>query len=370
MNAPFVFFTGGTALRGLATEMAQQNEPAAHLVTIFDSGGSSAELRKAFDMPAVGDIRNRVLAMAPKSPATNLLAHRLDSRMPEAVMEFLAVATGYHPLWQALPKRLHRRLLSILEPLAMDMPRTFDFRGASVGNLVLTALYLRSGRNLTQATHAFTRLIRTVGVVRPVAEFPAQQATPQLTVRLADGREVVGQHSFASKRKPLDLGSPIVDVRLSDVCGRPAQVPMAPVARRLLGLAGLICYPVGSFFSSVAASMLPVGIAAAVARSKAPKVYMPNPGFDPELEGVGVAEQLLHLRRLASPAGLTHILLGERDPRRDEFVNATSNAISNTGFVYPVQVVTANMVDKDERIIPHATLEALRKIRLQYIFTP
>lgn len=364
MSGPLVFFTGGTALRGLAAEMALQDEPAAHLVTVFDSGGSSAELRRAFAMPAVGDIRNRALAMAPPSAAADLLAHRLAVTMPEAVMEFLAVTSGCHPLWLTVPRGLRRRLLALLGPLGMTMPRTFDFRGASVGNLLLTSLYLRYGGNLTRATCAFTRLIRIVGVVRPVAECPAGLAT-ELAVRLADGREIIGQHRFASKYDPLGLGSPIVDVRLCDERGAPVQAPMARAARGLVAKAGLLCYPVGSFFSSVAAALLPEGVARAVARSNAPKVYMPNPGFDPELEGVSVDVQLRLLCRLTSPAGLTHVLLDAADPRAAFFPQAAKSA----GFVHPVQVVTADMVDADRRIIPHTALDALRNIRLQYIFS-
>jgi hypothetical protein len=35
-----------------------------HLISPFDSGGSSAVIREAFDMMAVGDIRNRLMSLA------------------------------------------------------------------------------------------------------------------------------------------------------------------------------------------------------------------------------------------------------------------------------------------------------------------
>ena len=59
-----VFFTGGTALRDLSRQLTSYTHNSVHLITPFDSGGSSAALRRAFAMPAVGDIRNRLLALA------------------------------------------------------------------------------------------------------------------------------------------------------------------------------------------------------------------------------------------------------------------------------------------------------------------
>ena len=59
-----LFFSGGTALAPVAAELSRHTRNAVHVITTFDSGGSSAELRRAFDMPAVGDIRARIMALA------------------------------------------------------------------------------------------------------------------------------------------------------------------------------------------------------------------------------------------------------------------------------------------------------------------
>lgn len=48
-----LFFSGGTALAPVAAELSRHTRNAVHVITTFDSGGSSAELRRAFDMPAV-----------------------------------------------------------------------------------------------------------------------------------------------------------------------------------------------------------------------------------------------------------------------------------------------------------------------------
>ena len=63
-----LFFSGGTALAPVAAELSRHTRNAVHVITTFDSGGSSAELRRAFDMPAVGDIRARIMALADRCP--------------------------------------------------------------------------------------------------------------------------------------------------------------------------------------------------------------------------------------------------------------------------------------------------------------
>ena len=70
-----IFFTGGTALREVSRELARHTPDTVHLLTTFDSGGSSAALRRAFAMPAVGDLRNRLLALA-------------DFSIPDCVLTF------------------------------------------------------------------------------------------------------------------------------------------------------------------------------------------------------------------------------------------------------------------------------------------
>ena len=88
-----LFFSGGTALAPVAAELSRHTRNAVHVITTFDSGGSSAELRRAFDMPAVGDIRARIMALADRSLEGN----------PETV-ELL----GYRLPKDAGPEALHR----------------------------------------------------------------------------------------------------------------------------------------------------------------------------------------------------------------------------------------------------------------------
>jgi 2-phospho-L-lactate transferase/gluconeogenesis factor (CofD/UPF0052 family) len=56
--------------------------------------------------------------------------------------------------------------------------------------------------------------------------------------------------------------------------------------------AELICYPMGSFYSSIVANLLPAGVGLAVAANRCPKVFVPNTASDCESPGMTVAEQV------------------------------------------------------------------------------
>jgi hypothetical protein len=61
------------------------------------------------------------------------------------------------------------------------------------------------------------------------------------------------------------------------------RAPASPRALQQIERADLICYPMGSFYSSVLCNTLPEGIGRAVARARCPKLYVPSTGRDPEL---------------------------------------------------------------------------------------
>jgi CofD-related protein of GAK system len=284
-----LFFSGGTALRELARNLKRYTHRSVHVITPFDSGGSSARLRAAFEMPSVGDLRNRLLALAEDSlpsmaAVQRLLAHRLPSRPDACRRELQQLLTQEHTLVEVLPAGMRRSVCTHLHAFVARMPARFDLQGASVGNLVLAGAYLDAG-GLDAALDQFSRLVEARGIVLPVVE-----AAMHIVARLENGRLLLGQHEITGKETP-PIESPIAALHLSRTLAdpSPAPVPAAPRVLELIARADLICYPMGSFYSSLVANLLPAGVGRAIRACPAPKVYVPNTGVDPEQLGLSVA---------------------------------------------------------------------------------
>lgn len=328
-----LFFSGGTALGPMAQTLTAYTHNSVHIITPFDSGGSSAELRRVFHMPAVGDIRARLLALADRSqPGVTelvaLCAHRLprfDAPTPDQHQQLLAelhsLIDGTHPLL-ALSKPpafapLAREACALLRNFVQLMPPHLHLSGASVGNLMLTAAYFAHGRRLDPMSQTLGRLVRARGQVRAVVN-----NNVHLCVRLHSGEIIMGQHRFTGKDYS-SIASPVAQLHLvADLeHPEPVTVPVRDSVRQSLLQADAICYPMGSFFSSVLANLLPQGMGEAIAKARCPKVFIPNTSPDPELFGQTLADQVRFVcdtlcRGKIRPADVLTTLLVDEDERR------------------------------------------------------
>lgn len=319
-----VFFTGGTALRGLSRSLTRYTHNSVHLVTPFDSGGSSAALREAFALPAVGDIRNRLAALA-------------DSMIPQSVLDFWemrlpaegdsealrarlrAMGSAGHPCWRPLPSVMADVMRVHLGYFLERMPDDFRPQKASMGNLLLAGGYLHFQRNFTPVLSLFSRLLQVRGVVLPIVN-----VCLHLAAELADGSVLVGQHHFCRLTQPVRrLYLTVHEPGRTSTALTPCRPPLSATAATYLQSAGAICYPMGSFYTSVLSNLLPDGVGRAVAAARCPKIYIPNSGKDTEAQGLTLTAQvdmlLRHLQQDAPQAGpgdLLHaVLLDSRHGR-------------------------------------------------------
>lgn len=294
-GAAILFFSGGSALRNLSRHLVKVSHRSLHVITPFDNGGSSAELRRHFRMLSVGDLRNRMLALADfDRPGVRDTHALLNTRMegnaaPPAMLAMLQeIAGGQHPRARLLPRERKAPLLRGLTRFLDAMPAGFDLRGASVGNLVLTGLYHERGGDIGAALADFGELVSVRGSVHPASE-----ADLDLAAELLDGTLLQGQREITG-REAAPQASPVSRMWTCDpVSGR--EVPPPAAAERVLAMiqeADLIIYPYGSFWTSLAASLLPTGIVAALRRSTRPKVWIPSTYPDPELPGIRLEEAL------------------------------------------------------------------------------
>jgi len=349
LGARLLFFSGGTALRGASQRLIEYTHNSIHLITPFDSGGSSASLRKAFRMPAVGDLRNRLMALADRSvlghpEIYSLFAFRFpQDGDPAELRAWLAeMVTGEDERVRAVRQPLRSLVCNYLALLAAEMPATFDLRGANIGNLVLTGGYLNQGRQLDSVLFLFSQLVEARGIVRPIVDDDLH-----LVATLADGKKIVGQHRLTG-HEVAPLGSSVESLFLSRTERRPRayRPAITDTVRELIASADLVCYPIGSFYTSLIATLLPQGVSDAVADLQVPKVFVPNAGHDPEELGLGPADKvrmlLKYLRagsRLPTGALLDFVLM---DTERTGVRRAQVQEIERMGVqVLDTQLVSA-----------------------------
>ncbi len=361
-----LFFSGGTALRNTSRALTEYTHNSIHLITPFDSGGSSAKLRDAFPMLAVGDLRNRLMALADTRlkghPAVyKLFAHRFSKQAEQEELreKLTQLVRGEDRLVASIPTPLQRLIRTTLGHFAENMPSDFDLRGASIGNLILAGGILNNDGDIDAVIFLFSKLVEVHGLVRPVVD-----ADLHLAAELENGDIVVGQHKLTSRQTP--LASPIASLRLAKSLddATTAEVHIDSRTEELIAEAELVVFPIGSFFTSVVACLLPRGVGRAVSTAACPKVYVPNCGRDPEQQGMStadtVARLIAQLRTDAGPDVPTHRLLNvvAVDSRRGDYPGGLDiNAIEALG----VSVVDVDLVTDESAPLldPHRLVEVL-----------
>jgi CofD-related protein of GAK system len=327
-----LFFTGGSALRPTSEELIFYTHNSTHIITPVDSGGSSAKLRDAFAMPAIGDIRNRLMALADRGLTGNpeifrLFAHRFpkDADRDQLERELVEMINGSHPLVERITDPMRKIIRMLLSFFYKRKPSDFDLRAASIGNLILTGGYLQYNHHLDPVIYIFSKLVNVRGTVRPVLDRHLH-----LVAELESRDILVGQHLLTGKEVP-PISSAVKRVFLSESRETPWPVDVAipNKIKKLIRGADLICYPMGSFFSSIISNLLPGGVGDAIAANKCPKIFIPNTGTDPELYGTDLGRQveiLLHYLKgdnggLGDEDVLNFILIDERSGGYDGFLD-------------------------------------------------
>jgi uncharacterized cofD-like protein len=222
------------------------------IVTVADDGGSSGRLRRAYGLPAPGDIRNCLLALADgDATLRDLFGYRFD-RNAEVGLE-----------------------------------------GHSLGNLILAALARRGG-DFPSAVRRAGSILGTRGRV-----LPSTSASVTLLGELASGAWIEGESRIAAARGTIRR-----------VALRPAGAPAARGACAAIAGADLIVIGPGSLYTSLIPVLLVREIAAAIAVSRAPVVLVMNLMTEPgETDGYTAAGVLRAIRRHAPGVRVCDVLL-------------------------------------------------------------
>ena len=228
---------GGTGLSTLLRGLKQHNVAITAIVTVGDDGGSSGRLREEFNVPAPGDIRNCLVALA---DSETLLGDLFQYR-------FEAEESGLH--------------------------------GHSFGNLFITAMTKVSG-SFEQAVIESSRVLNIRGAV-----LPSSLANVTLTAEMASGSIVRGESNITKQH-----------ARIKRIFIDPEHAEAYDPAIVAILSADLIVLGPGSLYTSVIPNLLVEGIAHALRFAPGEKVYVCNVATQPgETDGYSVAD---HLRAL------------------------------------------------------------------------
>lgn len=285
-------------LRALKPAVESEIEDLTAIVTVSDDGGSSGRLRREFGVPAPGDIRNCLVALADDE---DLLARLFQYRF----------AGG--------------------EGLA----------GHSFGNLFLTAL--------TGITGDFSQAVLTAESILSVRGriLPATLTDVRLRARGASGRVYEGESAVGLS------GEAIAAIELV-----PARVEPFPAAVEAIEVADLVLLGPGSLYTSILPNLLIPGIADALKASRALVVLVLNLMTQPgETDGMSAASHLEALERLGGKA-LVDIVLAHRGklPERvlERYARAGAEPVEASGLeaweAPGPRLVLADLVEEDDLI--------------------
>ncbi|RKQ85452.1 gluconeogenesis factor YvcK family protein [Brockia lithotrophica] len=242
---------GGSGLSQLLRGLKRGPFEITAIVTVADDGGSTGRLREELGIPAPGDVRNVLTALAEaEAPLDRLMAYRF--RTDGAL------------------------------------------NGHSVGNLLLAALTEVYG-DFSRAVFELSRILRVRGRV-----LPAANANVNLAAEFEDGTVVVGESRI-----------PEVGKRIRRVFLVPEAPPALPEAVEAILKAELVLLGPGSLFTSLIPNLLVPELRDALCRTSAPKVYVVNLMTQPgETDGLGVVGHLRaveeHVGRRCFDAVLVH----------------------------------------------------------------
>lgn len=347
-----LFFSGGSALAEFSYALKHFAPNSYHIITTFDSGGCSAQLRRLFNMPAVGDIRNRLLALADDrdkdvAQLKKVLSLRFDKNADPKMLksDFIKMASQEHPFYAALSQPHKQYVASHIQYFISLMPPEFDFRNASFGNICIASGYLKANKDLAPIISSLSQTLKIRGNI-----LPSLDGYYDLIAEMAGGSLVHGQHNLTGK-EVAPINEKISNIYLAD--GETGFATHRFDADKhiiqVIKQADLICFPPGSFYSSLVANLLPRGIGQAIAEAKCNKIYIPNLSADPEQIGLRLPDcvnVLIKYLRHDAPNAKTEDLLNFVVLDRNHMLNMSTERLEQVEAA-GVQVLNYPLITED-----------------------
>lgn len=234
-----VVIGGGTGLSTLLRGLKLFPMNITAIVTVADDGSSSGRLREEFNTPAVGDLRNVLVALSEVEPLVEeLLQYRFDTYS--------------------------------------------DLNKHAMGNLLLTAMYNITG-SLTESLEALSKIFNIKGRVLPFTEDKAI-----LVAHTTDGEVIEGESKITK------AGKHIKSINYKN------KVKVTPQVLNAIEEADLIIIGIGSLYTSIIPNLLSKEMKKALKEAKAKKMYICNIMSEHgETDGFNVSDCIKQINKYA-----------------------------------------------------------------------
>ncbi|MCI8446295.1 MAG: YvcK family protein [Bacilli bacterium] len=215
MSKKIVVLGGGTGMSTLLRGLKQYPIDITAIVSVCDDGRSTGRLREEFNTPAVGDIRQVLVALSETEPLfQQLLNYRFET--------------------------------------------TSDLNGHALGNLLLTAMQDVAG-SMSEGIESIGKVLNLKGKVLPLTE---ENVT--LVGKMKDGSIVEGEHNITEAEAGIEE---VYYLKEPKVC---------PKALKAIENADLIILSMGSLFTSIIPNLICKEMIEALSKTSAKIMYVCN----------------------------------------------------------------------------------------------
>ena len=269
------------------------------VVAVTDDGGSSGRLRDELQMLPPGDIRKCMVALSEDSQTlSRLVKHRFRG--------------------------------------------DGDLGGHVFGNIFLAALSEITG-DFAEAVKLSSEILASKGHI-----YPATVSDVRLGAELTDGRVVRGETKIGH------VGAMIKRLFLE-----PADCKPMPEVLSAIEKADAITIGPGSLFTSLVPPVLVDGLAAAIARSKAVKIFICNLMTQPgETDGLSAHDHIDVFQRYAPEIEFDFVVVNDQPISEDQLRKYTGEGAQQIGVhasvsptaVQSAEIVYGNLLDDGEKV--------------------
>ncbi len=279
------------------------------IVSVSDNGGSSGQLRQSFGIPAVGDLRNCLVALSEGDRIlTDLFQHRF---------------------------------------------RDGDgLNGHSLGNLIVTALFQKSG-TLGQAVELAKKVLHSMGCVLPVTE-----SATTLCAEMESGETVRGELQITAAEN-----------RIKRVWLEPEKPAPSGGVLRSISCADVIVIGPGSLYTSIIPNLLVDGVAKSIRNSRALKIFVCNLMTQPgESDGFTAIDHLQVMESYLGYGAIDICVLNSQEVRQiteqayrhsdSEPVQWDEEEITQMG----VTPIVADLLSEDQTKVRHSPAKLARLV--------